>query len=194
MACNSESLPMPWSFELTDAHRYLVGHPQYRNYDILPVISALNLILSAHPNRTQAGGGVMVGRNRFFFPSASPPHGLGGGLEAWRGFYSSVRPSFNQLMVNVNVCATAFYSEGNLAEAMNIFEQASFGARMSAFVQRLRVRTDHLGHQKAVKRLAKLNSKQHKFEAQELGGTVTVEEYFRRSSLFISFHPDTLLS
>ncbi len=86
-------------------------------------------------------------------------------------------------MVNVNVCATAFYSEGNLAEAMVAFEQASFGARMSAFVQRIRIKTDHLGHQKTVKRLAKVNSRQHKFEAQELGGTVTVEEYFRRSML-----------
>ena len=89
-------------------------------------------------------------------------------------------------MVNVNVCATAFYSEGNLAEAMNVFERASFGARMSAFVQRLRVRTDHLGHQKTVKRLGRLNAKQHKFEAQELGGMVTVEEYFRRSKLLVA--------
>ncbi|KAI9435236.1 argonaute-like protein [Russula earlei] len=166
--------------ETESLQRYLVGNPQYRNYDILPVISALNLVLSAHPNRTQAGAGVVVGRNRYFFPSASPPFSLGGGLEAWRGFYSSVRPSFNQLMVNVNVCATAFYSEGNLAAAMHAFEQASFGARMSAFVQRVRIRTDHLGHQKTVKRLAKFNARQHRFEAQELGGMVTVEEYFRR--------------
>lgn len=185
---------MSWNVKRTDAHRYLVGHAQYRNYDILPVISALNLILSAHPNRTQTGGGVMVGRNRFFFPSASPPFPLGGGLEAWRGFYSSVRPSFNQLMVNVNVCATAFYSEANLAEAIIVFEQASFGARISAFVQRLRVRTKHLGHQKTVKRIAKLNAKQHRFEAQELGGMVTVEEYFRRSTLFVALNSDTPLS
>ena len=168
---------------LTDFHRYLVGHAQFRTYDIFPVIAALNLILSAHPNRTGTGGGVVVGRNRYFFPSASPPVSLGGRLEAWMGFYSSVRPSFNQLMVNVNVCATAFYSEGNLADAMVAFEQASFGARMSAFVQRIRIKTDHLGHYKTVKRLAKVNARQHKFEAQELGGTVTVEEYFKRSML-----------
>ena len=187
---------MSWKVKLTltNANRYLLGHADYRTYDILPVISALNLILSAHPNRTQAGGGVMVGRNRFFFPSASPPFPLGGGLEAWRGFYSSVRPSFNQLMVNVNVCSTAFYSEGNLAEAMIKFEQVSFGTRMSAFVQRLRVRTKHLGHQKTVKRLAKLNAKQYKFEAQELGGMVNVEEYFRRSTLFDALHLNMLLS
>jgi len=66
----------------------------------MPVISALNLILSAHPNRP--GGGIMVGRNRFFFKAAMDPFDLGGGLEAWKGYYSSVRPAHNQLMVNVN--------------------------------------------------------------------------------------------
>lgn len=44
----------------------------------------------------------MVGRNRFFFPSSENPVPLGGGLEAQRGFYSSVRPAHRQLMVNVN--------------------------------------------------------------------------------------------
>lgn len=81
---------------------YLSGQKDHRGYDILPIISALNLILAAYPNRTTQGGGVLVGRNRFFFASAAPPVPLGGGLEAWRGFYSSVRPSHNQLMVNVN--------------------------------------------------------------------------------------------
>jgi eukaryotic translation initiation factor 2C len=80
---------------------YLEGAAQYRHYDILPIISALNLILAAHPNRS-GGNGVMVGRNRYFFAGAEPPVSLGGGLEAWKGFYSSVRPSHNQLMVNVN--------------------------------------------------------------------------------------------
>lgn len=81
--------------------RYLQGQAQYRDYDIMPVISALNVILAAFPNRS-GGKGVMVGRNRFFFPTAAQPFSLGGGLEAWKGFYSSVRPAHNQLMVNVN--------------------------------------------------------------------------------------------
>lgn len=67
----------------------------------MPSISALNIILAAYANRS-GGGGVMVGRNKFFFRSAQQPMSLGGGLEAWKGFYSSVRPAHNQLMVNVN--------------------------------------------------------------------------------------------
>ena len=67
----------------------------------MPIISLFNVILAAHPNRSE-GSGVLVGRNRFFFKNAMPPVSLGGGLEAWKGFYSSVRPTHNQLMVNVN--------------------------------------------------------------------------------------------
>jgi len=86
---------------LSTRRSYLAGRPDYRGYDILPVVSALNIILAAHPNRS-GGPGVMVGRNRFFFATALAPSDLGGGLEAWKGFYSSIRPSHNQLMVNVN--------------------------------------------------------------------------------------------
>ncbi|KAH9474635.1 Protein argonaute PNH1 [Psilocybe cubensis] len=158
--------------------QYLQGDPQYRDYDIMPILSALNLILAAFPNRS-SGSGVMVGRNRFFFPTAAQPFNLGGGLEAWKGFYSSVRPAHNQLMVNVNACTTAFYTPGNLADAMTAFRNASFGARPAAFVKGVRVRTTHLGYKKTVKRLSNMNSNQHKFPAEEFGREVTVAEYFK---------------
>lgn len=151
---------------------------QDRAYDTLPIISALNLVMSAHPS-SSGGQGVLVGRNRFFFRSAMPPASLGGGLEAWKGFYSSVRPAWKQLMVNVNVCTTAFYTPGNLAHAMAAFQNASFGARAAAFVRGVRVKTTHLGYRKTVKRLHTLNAKQYKFDTEEYG-KVSVEEYFKK--------------
>jgi eukaryotic translation initiation factor 2C len=163
-------------------HSHLAGQPQYRGYDIAPIISALNLILAAHPNRS-VGGGVMVGRNRFFFPSErAPPVPLGGGLEAWRGFYSSVRPAYKQLMVNVNVCTTAFYIPGNLAESMITFMNSTYGANMKAFVKGVRVKATHLGYRKTVKTVTNKTPRQHVFDCAELGRKVSVAEYFRQST------------
>lgn len=152
----------------------------------MPVVNAMNIILSAYPNRV-TGGGVMVGRNKFFHPSpAAPPVPLGGGLEAWRGFYSSVRPSWKQLMVNVNVCTTAFYTPGNLAERLIEFMNLSQSARAATFVRGVRVKTTHLGYRKTVKNVAKVNARQHKFNAEGMG-EVTVEQYFSKSESFQVF-------
>ncbi|KAI0685180.1 argonaute-like protein [Cytidiella melzeri] len=171
---------------------YLSGQPQYRGYDVLPVIAALNLILAAYPNRS-TGDGVMVGRNKFFHPSAAePPFPLGGGLEAWRGFYSSVRPAHKQLMVNVNVCTTAFYTPGNLADSMQAFLNASFTARPNAFVRGVRIKTTHLGYRKTVSGVSRFNAKNHSFDSEEYG-KVTVEAYFQRKYNITLRYPNLAL-
>ncbi len=162
----------------------------------MPNLSAFNLIVSAFANRIN-GGGVMVGRNRFFFPTAADPYDLGGGLEAWKGFYSSVRPAHKQLMVNVNgvylcssqviliksslVCTTAFYKQRNLVEAMMEFRNASFGARPAAFVKGVRVKTLHLDRKKTVKTLSNSTARQFRFFVDEYNAEMTVEQYFKKS-------------
>jgi eukaryotic translation initiation factor 2C len=169
---------------------YLSGQPQYRGYDVLPVIAALNLILAAYPNRS-VGEGVMVGRNKFFHPStAEPAFSLGGGLQAMRGFYSSVRPAHKQLMVNVNVCTTAFYTPGNLAESLQAFLDASFSARPNAFCKGVRIKTTHLGYRKTVSGVSKFTAKTHSFDSGEYG-KVTVEQYFKKS-MSVDFLPFSL--
>ena len=126
----------------------------------------------------------MIGRNKFFHSSAADHSiSLGGGLEAWRGFYFSVRPAHKQLMVNVNVCATAFYMPGNLAARLQEFMDYSFAARPTAFVKRLRVVVTHLGYRKTIKRAANVSARQHRFTAEGLG-EVTVEQYFAKRRFF----------
>ncbi len=147
----------------------------------------MNIILAAHPSRV-VGGGVMVGRNKFFHPSPmAPPVPLGGALEAWRGFYSSVRPAWKQLMVNVNVCTTAFYTPGNLAVSMIEFMNRAPSARLASFVRGIRVKTTHLGYRKSAKTVAKVNARQHRFTAEGMG-EVTVEQYFLRSKSTSTLH------
>ncbi|KAJ7052794.1 argonaute-like protein [Mycena amicta] len=166
---------------------YVSGNFQYRDYDIMPLLSAMNLLLASHANRT----GTQIGRNRFFFPADDQPVSLGGGLEAFRGFYSSVRPAHNQLMVNLNVCTTAFYKAGNLARAMTEFRDSSFGARPAAFVKGVRVKTAHLGYKKTVKKISEKTAKTHIFACAELNNErVSVEQYFKRRYKITLKYPD----
>jgi eukaryotic translation initiation factor 2C len=161
-------------------HRYVNADPAARDYDPLPVISALNLVLQQHASR----GGFRLGKNRYFFTPRERLQ-LGMGVQAWQGFFLSVRPAFKQLMVNVNVCMSAFYEPGNLADVLQAFQRNSRGALPARFVKKLTVRTRHLGHKKAVRRIVPTPATKLSFDCAELGGKVTVAQYFARSPSFL---------
>jgi len=73
------------------------GQPESRDYDPLPLISALNLVLQQKASRV----GVRVGQSRYFFPATFEKYNLSVGVFAMQGFYASVRPAYKELMVNV---------------------------------------------------------------------------------------------
>lgn len=127
---------------------------------------------------------VRFGKNRYFFPSQERRPSLSPALDAWRGYYSSVRPAYNQLMVNVNVCMTAFYVGGTLVDALNAFRERSRGAMPQAFPQRLKVVTTHLGFpmKKQLKKVLGTNPNNTFFDCQEYGGKTSVAQYFLKST------------
>ena len=159
------------------------GKPEGRAYDPLPLISALNIVLQQHASTH----GYRVGRNRYFFKddSGAPPMSLGRGIEAWQGFFMSVRPTYKQLSVNINVAFTAFYTEGNLAARMLDFDQRSGGMPQS-FAGGLKVSSTHLGYKRTytIFRIAGTTARQERFDCEEFGGMITVEDFFKRSMYF----------
>lgn len=179
----SVELTFARAIEISALMSNLAGDLQYRDIDIAPALSALNIVLAQHPRRNA----VMVGPNSFFFPAEK--FDLGGGLEAWKGLYSSVRTVYKQLMVNVNVTTTALYSEGNLANAMMEVKEREGFAMIGVFLRGVRVVTTHLQHRKTVKKLARRNltAKQHRIMWEEGNKEVTVEEYFTLSALYLPF-------
>jgi hypothetical protein len=60
-------------------NRYLDGVPASHAFDTAPIIAALNIVLAKHATNH----GVVVGTNRFFFPTEKSP--LDGLLEAYKG-------------------------------------------------------------------------------------------------------------
>lgn len=155
-------------------------------YDPLPIVSAFNLITTTHATRT----GVLFGKNRYFYPSSAfgeDTKSLSPGLDAWKGFYTSVRPVFKSLMVNVNVCMSAFYApKQNLADAILQFSNYSYGASPRSFYRRVRVTTSHLGYTKrhGIKAIGPSTARKTTFDCAELGEKVSVEQYFQRSKSF----------
>ncbi|OBZ72736.1 Protein argonaute 1B [Grifola frondosa] len=162
--------------DIEKIHEHTNGRPNRRDYDALPLISALNLVLQRHATKN----GIRVGKNRYFFPSSEHMQ-LGLGIEAWKGFFMSVRPAYKQLMVNVNVCMTAFYIPGNLADAMLEF-QRRVGGMPQTFGDKLKVSTTHLGYlrKRSIFRIMNTTASKTMFDCEELGGQVSVEQYFQR--------------
>ncbi|KAG8855769.1 hypothetical protein FRB91_001714, partial [Serendipita sp. 411] len=158
--------------------QHVGGDLANKDIDINPIVSAINLIIQMQSSRT----GIRVGRNRHFF--GPPVQSIGNGVEAWRGYYASVRPAWNTMMVNINVCMTAFVESKNLGTAIAQFMQGSYGAvpTLSRMFQKsnLKVKTLHLGYRKPVRAILGKTPDQQTFECKEMGGTVTVAEYFKK--------------
>lgn len=150
----------------------------------LSLISALNLVLQQHAART----GTRVGQNRYFFQTSNNDIPLSLGLFARQGFFLSVRPTFKQLMVNINVCMTAFYEPGNLAEAMFAFQRRSKGGMPNSFVERLQVVTHHLPYPKkyTARKIVQTTARRQMIYYNEEKKKVTIEEFFKKSKVFRS--------
>ena len=114
-----------------------------RTWDFQPFVSALNLIIQ----KRASVEAIRAGKNRYFFPAEQDrQNGLSPLLFAFKGFYSSARPSLGQVVLNVNVCMTPFYLSGTLMDAISKFQQRTQGAVPSDFPSRVRIVTDHLGY------------------------------------------------
>ncbi|KAF2874318.1 Piwi domain-containing protein [Massariosphaeria phaeospora] len=114
----------------------------------LETIQALNIVLaqgpSTDPNIATASG------NRYY-PFGGPQHqvcDLGSGLQALRGYFSSVRTSVSRIIVNINVATGAFYKPGPL---MNLLRELGGPPqtpdqhrKLNAFVRKLRFETNYL--------------------------------------------------
>ncbi|PIL23408.1 Argonaute [Ganoderma sinense ZZ0214-1] len=176
--------------KMSDLHQYISGKPEHRGIDTQPHISALNLILQQYAQRN----GVRVSRNKYFFPSSSERHRLSLGVEAMRGFFISVRPVYMQLTVNVNLCMTAFYVPGNLAQRMDEFHQRTGGAMPDWFADKLKVSTRHLGFTRTYvihTIMTGKTARQERFNCPEFGGMVSVEQFFKRKhSVTLAHHSD----
>lgn len=121
------------------------------NYPLkLETIQALN-ILMAHGPSSEAEIATASGNK--FFPFGGHPQvqcaNLGYGLQALRGYFTSVRTSVSRILVNVNVATGAFYKAGLLTDMMrevagSLAPQQPDYKKLDRFVRLLKFSTDYM--------------------------------------------------
>lgn len=162
------------------------------------LLQAFNVFLN-HYAKSQ-GNLVTIGSKTF--PKDAVGRDLGGGLMAIRGFFSSVRAATGRILVNVNVCCSAFYRPGplvNLISAHGLQDKY----QLEKFLKGARVKTTHTGTPsiRTIAALASLSDgqgsnqprpkvpefgagpKQVQFWFQEKQRFVTVAEFFYRCKI-----------
>ncbi|KAJ8105360.1 hypothetical protein OPT61_g10226 [Boeremia exigua] len=130
----------------------------------LETIQALNILMTHGPS---SDPGIATAGGNKFYPFGNHPQlqfaNLGSGLQALRGYFTSVRTSVNRLLVNVNVATGAFYKPGPLPDVMMDFTGGQLSnknqyKKMEAFVRLLRFETNYLPDRKV---RGKTKKKQH---------------------------------
>ncbi|KAL1653795.1 hypothetical protein SLS61_003580 [Didymella pomorum] len=121
------------------------------NYPLkLETIQALNVLMTYGPSSESK---IATAGGNKFYPFGTHPQmeyaNLGGGLQALRGYFTSVRTSVSRLLVNVNVATGAFYKSGPLLDVMGEFSNGpptnDFQYRkLAAFVRLLKFETNYL--------------------------------------------------
>ncbi|KAF8314791.1 Piwi-domain-containing protein [Clavulina sp. PMI_390] len=166
--------------------KYLEADPGFKQYDRQPVISALQLLVAKHLR-----GNAIPGRdNRWFFPSLQlgPLDDL---LVAIRGFTLSVRPTWKQLSVNINVATGAFYQESNLAQALIAWRRRTQGASATTFFFGVKVRLSHNGFKKSIVKIENRTPRQMTFPyAEAPSGSISVEAFFQEKYNVTLQYPD----
>ena len=174
--------------ELTEYLSSTSADVQYPGHD--DAVQALNIVMARKPSMTP--GVVAVGQNKWFSVGAQAIFSeLGGGLIALKGYYASVRTATLRTMVNLNVCTGAFYKPGPLLVCMRGFRDLDRREEaLAKFLRKLRVEINYLKKKgvpsprvKTICGLARngATAQQATFQCEELGGKVTVEDFFRRS-------------
>lgn len=125
--------------------------PRYAYPLKLEAIQALNILLSHGPS---SDPNIAVASQNRFYPFGNHPqavsHDLRQGLQALRGYFSSVRTSVSRLVININVATGAFYKPGNLLDLMVEFNGGHPARdpieykKVAGFVRKLRIETNYM--------------------------------------------------
>lgn len=172
------------------------------------IIQTLNIVMAKKV--TSNPGVVPYMGNKYFIVENPGDETLSGkSLVALRGYSSSVRTSNSRILLNLNVCCSAFYNPTTLSAVMMDPEFLGAGprplggwdkniiTRLHSFLKRVRVQTEYMKDKetgkpsirvKTIKGLGRgdsfgLGAKDTTFQTDN-GQSISVETYFMKSILY----------
>ncbi|CAK9201819.1 unnamed protein product [Sphagnum troendelagicum] len=140
-----------------------------------------------------------VGRS-FYSPNLGTRKTLGEGLESWRGFYQSIRPTQMGLSLNIDMSSTAFIEPKTVMEFIHdlLNKDLSRGLtnsdllKIKKALKGIKVEVTHRGSIRRKYRVSGLTNQATKdlqFPVDEEGSLKSVTDYFREMYGYIIRHP-----
>ena len=120
---------------------------------------------------------------------------LHGGVEAWRGYYQSIKPTPGKMMINIDLGATAFYESGSLVQmVVKILDRRSVEdlrritdrdrTKIDRALKNLKIYVTHRGENASKRRLkiTKISNTSASNTKMEVDGKqIDVASYFERT-------------
>ncbi|KAG9133575.1 hypothetical protein Leryth_016526 [Lithospermum erythrorhizon] len=140
-----------------------------------------------------------VGRS-FYSPNLGRRQPLGEGLESWRGFYQSIRPTQMGLSLNIDMSSTAFIEPLPVIEFVSQLLNRDVSSRPLADADRVKIKkalrgvkveVTHRGNMRRKYRISGLTSQATReltFPVDEIGTMKFVVEYFQQTYGFVIHH------
>ncbi|KAJ7075722.1 argonaute-like protein [Mycena belliarum] len=170
-------------------HRFIDGL-QSQDNTVNTTLMALNVVIRMEPSQR-----FPVKGRSFFTPDDT--RNLGGGLVLWRGYFQSIRPALNRMLINVDISTGVMYQSGPLISLCLSFlgmdprnpsvlsQQLPDRQRVALgrFITGIRVQTKNAGsgveRTQVVRKLSPQAADKVTFTMRG-GETLTVAAYFRK--------------
>ncbi|KAF8958525.1 argonaute-like protein [Flammula alnicola] len=171
-------------------HRFIAGQ-QTQDNPVLTGITLLNIVIRMEPNLKHPFN------VRSFFTERGK-RAIGGGLELWRGYFQSIRPSQNFMYINLDISTGVMYKAGPLLSlCLDYLNQKNPNAlsprtrpplpdrerlRLQRFISGMRVTTKYTGRTKTlvIKRLTSESASSIMFSMRQGGPSISVADYFKK--------------
>ena len=132
--------------------------------------------------------------NKSSFFTSQETRSIGAGIVLWRGYFQSLRPAIDRMLINIDISTGAMYKSGGLIDlALEFLGKSTPNAlaprrgfpdrerlRLQQFISGIKVITPHRDpdRRRLVKKVTRESAQERTFEIGD-GQTMTVAEYFQ---------------